>query len=208
MNAHKSHHPKRTLKPIVFALALAMPGAAVVAASMGDVVKTRADQTIDQQYGRDSVYGFSPESKPLSPERTFGPQAQNSDNGTPTALQASPAPAAEPAVENIGSGYTDSDAIADVGSGYVGVEDEDATLVPLTRAGEDETALESDRGYYQDPDQIVVVLPYDDDTAHQYDRGYYQDPDQVAVVIIEPDLTALQPDESASVARSNVAVAE
>src|SRR5262249_340541 len=45
-------------------------GAAAVGAPMGDVVTTRADQNIDQQYGRDSVYAFSPESKPLKPEQT------------------------------------------------------------------------------------------------------------------------------------------
>jgi hypothetical protein len=204
MNAFKSHHPKRTLKPIVFALALAMPGAAVVAASMGDVVQTRADQTIDQQYGRDSVYAFSPGSKPLSPDRTFGSRAQNSDIGEPAALQATPVITAE----NVGSGYTDSDAIAAVGSGYIGVENEDVILIPLTSASNDETALQFDRGYYQEPDQIVVMLPYEDDTAHQYDRGYYQDPDQVAVFVIEPDVTALQPDDNASVVESSVAVAD
>jgi hypothetical protein len=36
---------------------------------MDDVVKTRADQNIDQQYGRDNVYACSPDAKPLKPEQ-------------------------------------------------------------------------------------------------------------------------------------------
>jgi hypothetical protein len=66
----KNGHPKRSLKPIVIALALVLPGSTALAASMDDVVKTRADQNIDQQYGRDSVYAFSPDAKPLKPEQT------------------------------------------------------------------------------------------------------------------------------------------
>jgi len=58
------------LKPIVLAFALAVPGSAVLAASMDDVVRTRSDQNIDEQYGRDSVYAFSPDAKPLKPEQT------------------------------------------------------------------------------------------------------------------------------------------
>ena len=38
--------------------------------SMKSVVTTRADQNIHQQYGRDSVYGFSSDRKPLTPEQT------------------------------------------------------------------------------------------------------------------------------------------
>ena len=34
------------------------------------VVTTRADQNIYQQYGRDSVYGFSSARKPVTPEQT------------------------------------------------------------------------------------------------------------------------------------------
>ena len=34
------------------------------------VVTARADQNIYQQYGRDTVYGFSPDRKPLKPEHT------------------------------------------------------------------------------------------------------------------------------------------
>src|SRR5262249_14383922 len=43
------------------------------------VVTTRADQNIYQQYGRDSVYGFSPDRKPLKPEQTA---ARNAEGGT------------------------------------------------------------------------------------------------------------------------------
>jgi len=62
---------RRRVKSLALAFTLALPSAAIAVST--DVVKTRADQNIDQQYGRDSVYGFSPESKPLSPERTSGP---------------------------------------------------------------------------------------------------------------------------------------
>jgi len=37
---------------------------------MDDVVKTRPDQNIQEQYGRDSVYAFSSHAKPLKPEQT------------------------------------------------------------------------------------------------------------------------------------------
>jgi len=57
------------VKPLVVAIALALPGAASFAASMDDVVRTRADQNIDEQYGRDSVYAFSRDAKPLKPEQ-------------------------------------------------------------------------------------------------------------------------------------------
>jgi len=60
---------RTVVKPLVVAIALALPGAASFAASMDDVVKTRADQNIDEQYGRDSVYAFSRDAKPLKPEQ-------------------------------------------------------------------------------------------------------------------------------------------
>ena len=40
------------------------------------VVTTRADQNIYQQYGRDSVYGFSPDRKPFKPEQTASRNAE------------------------------------------------------------------------------------------------------------------------------------
>jgi hypothetical protein len=71
MNVSDKHRrPKRSLKPLAIALALALPASATLAASMNDVVRTRADQNIEQQYGRDSVYAFSPDAKPLKPEQT------------------------------------------------------------------------------------------------------------------------------------------
>src|SRR6187431_3324916 len=62
--------PRHRVKSIVIALALAVPASAAMAAAMDDVVKTRPDQNIDQQYGRDSVYAFSPDAKPLKPDQT------------------------------------------------------------------------------------------------------------------------------------------
>jgi len=68
MNSFKR---KRTLlRPIALILAVALPASAGISAELADVVKTRPDQNIDQQYGRDSVYAFSAESKPLKPEQT------------------------------------------------------------------------------------------------------------------------------------------
>jgi len=58
------------LKPTIVALAVALSGSAALAESMDSVVKTRPDQNIDQQYGRDSVYGFSAEAKPMKPEQS------------------------------------------------------------------------------------------------------------------------------------------
>jgi hypothetical protein len=49
---------------------MALPGAAALAQPLSDVVTTRADQTVTQQYGRDSVYAFSPDAKPLTPAQT------------------------------------------------------------------------------------------------------------------------------------------
>src|SRR5689334_13053963 len=128
MNATStSRRPKRGLKPVVIALALAVSGSAALAASMGDIVTTRADQNVDQQYGRDSVYAFSTDKKPLTPERTSGshaarfgsePSQQSSDvSGQQSLASNEPQPEALPA----GSGYTDSET-GNVGSGYTGSE--------------------------------------------------------------------------------------
>jgi len=54
----------------MLAVALAFSGTAAFGAAMGDVVTTRSDQNISEQYGRDSVYAFSPAAKPLKPEQT------------------------------------------------------------------------------------------------------------------------------------------
>jgi hypothetical protein len=45
---------------------------------MKSLVMTRADQNIHQQYGRDSVYGFSSDRKPLTPEQTSSRQMNRS----------------------------------------------------------------------------------------------------------------------------------
>ena len=58
------------IKPIALSIALALPGAAALAQPFGDEVRARADQTVTQQYGRDSVYGFSQSAKPLTPAQT------------------------------------------------------------------------------------------------------------------------------------------
>ena len=58
------------VKPIALAIALALPSAAALAHPLSDVVTTRADQTVTEQYGRDSVYAFSPSAKPLTPAQT------------------------------------------------------------------------------------------------------------------------------------------
>jgi len=42
----------------------------------GQSVTTRADQNIYQQYGRDSVYGFSPDRKPFKPDQTASRNAE------------------------------------------------------------------------------------------------------------------------------------
>jgi hypothetical protein len=51
-------------------LNFAAAGQGEAAQSTSQVVTTRADQNIYQQYGRDSVYGFSPDRKPQKPEHT------------------------------------------------------------------------------------------------------------------------------------------
>jgi len=61
---------RNVIRPLVIAMALALPGSVALAAQMDDVVTTRADQNIDRQYGRDSIYAFSPDSKPLKPEQS------------------------------------------------------------------------------------------------------------------------------------------
>jgi hypothetical protein len=68
-SSNRSRMTRNMVKPIVVAVALALPGAAALAADMGNVVTTRVDQNIDEQYGRDSVYAFSRDAKPLKPEQ-------------------------------------------------------------------------------------------------------------------------------------------
>ena len=59
------------VKPLVLAVALTLPGTAAFAGSVNEDVSTRADQIIDQQYGRDSVFavGLSRYSERMTPEQ-------------------------------------------------------------------------------------------------------------------------------------------
>jgi len=198
MNATStSRRPKRTLKPVVIALALALSGSAALAASMGDIVTTRADQNVDQQYGRDSVYAFSTDKKPLTPERTSGSHAapigselsqQGSDvSGQQSLASNEPQSDALPA----GSGYTDSET-GNVGSGYTGSEWQTVSMVILPV----EMAFDSEDGGIADSQAVV-----EDGTTHEFDRGYYKDPDQVAIVVVVPsDLEAVDEPISAALA--------
>ena len=47
-----------TVKTMALAVALALPAASAFSASMSDIVTTREDQDVHQQYGRDSVYAM------------------------------------------------------------------------------------------------------------------------------------------------------
>ena len=58
------------LKPVALAVALALPNVGAFAASMQDVISTHAAQSIAEQYGRDSLYAFSPESRRFKPGQT------------------------------------------------------------------------------------------------------------------------------------------
>lgn len=70
MSLGKRSRVKRNLvKPLVVAVALALPGTAAFAATMTNVVTTRSDQNVEEQYGRDSVYAFSRDAKPFKPEQ-------------------------------------------------------------------------------------------------------------------------------------------
>jgi hypothetical protein len=60
---------RKVVKPLIVALGLAVPGAASFATAMHDAVTTRADQSVAQKYGRDSVYGFSPDATPYNAEQ-------------------------------------------------------------------------------------------------------------------------------------------
>jgi hypothetical protein len=70
----------------------------------------------------------------------------------------------------------------------------------LNDEASDDTATQYNRGYYEEPEQVLVVVLVpedletvqqqnisDDETAQQYDRGYYKDPETVAVVLVLND---------------------
>lgn len=69
--------PKHLLKPVVIAVALVLPGSAAFAESFDQVVRTKADQNVYEQFGRDSVYAFSRDAKPLTPAATTGSRDGN-----------------------------------------------------------------------------------------------------------------------------------
>ncbi len=186
-SSNKSDLPKRSLKPIVVALALALPGSAAVAASMDDVVETRADQNIDQQFGRDSVYGFSAEDKPLSPEDTSGAQRNDSESDDVSWMQSpdtSESTGYSGPSGNELSFNADQSAALDsgfyVGSGYTSNEQmssDQLAVVPLE--------IEMTPG----------SVAWYDGTEKEYERGYYDDPD---VEPAGPNDTWLQDDATAS----------
>jgi len=210
---------KSSLKPIALAVALALPSSAALTAPM-DAVKTRPDQNVDQQYGRDSVYAFSADSKPLSPDRTSGPHkfhtaqqeavSANELNGGTEYVDSE-------AVPDAGSGYIDSQMALDAGSGYTRSEavgtgytaSEDIvshagwggvspSTTGLALAGEAQDNRES---------KYAVVIPWDTDLmpsmsqnemATQSDRGYSLIPGELTMIVITPDTTALDADQTAS----------
>ena len=209
----KTHHPKRGLKPLVAAVVLSLPCLAASAAPMNDAVTTRADQNIDQQYGRDSVYALSMVAKPLSSDRiamlepsrgsflqpaydvALGGEAKGNWEDEYVVIMPLELATMEPMIED----GTDTQ----YNRGYYAEPDQ-----VIIAAVDDGTATEFDRGYYAEPEQVVIAA-VDDDTANQFDRGYYKDPDLVAILVIDPNDSATQQDSSAAFdAQSMSAVAE
>lgn len=192
------------VKPLVLALTLALP--AVALAAPADVVQTRADQNIDQQYGRDSVYGFSPQSKPLTPERTSGShwlhnwfhRTKASHANTSARYQGYVPKQQEDAVAlNAGSGYTGSEMTSQADTG----------AVPFAQPASDVALAGEAQGNWET--EYVVVMPLateatpepvalDDGTATQFNRGYYQDPDQRELITIIADNVAMAGAQSGS----------
>jgi hypothetical protein len=141
----KSAHPERSLKPLVWALGIALTSAVVAAPMDSGIDKNSSDCVQIRADGAGSSAGMQ----------------------------------AEKLAYQVGSGYTG---------------DEDSRAIPADRLNddlavqedavqEDLTAGQFDRGYYQEPGEIAVVVPAHDGTAYQFNRGYYQDPDAVIVVI-------------------------
>jgi len=176
----RTHHPKRGLKPLVVAIALSLPCLTVSAANDG--VTTRADQNVDQQYGRDSVYAFSTAAKPLSPERISGSRSiDDSSLGADEQAMSQPSTGSfsQPASDVALAGEAKGEWVDE----YVVVMP--AELATLEPAIEDGTATQYNRGYYAEPEQVIVAAT-DDSTADEFDRGYYKDPDHIAILVINP----------------------
>jgi hypothetical protein len=73
-----------------------------------------------------------------------------------------------------------------IGSGYTTDEDRVIPADPLNHSlavNRDLTAGKFNRGYYQEPDEVAVLVSGHDGTAYQFNRGYYQDPDAVILVV-------------------------
>lgn len=186
------------LKPLIVALTLALPGAALAAPA--DVVQTRADQNIDQQYGRDSVYAFSTDSKPLTPERTSGSHwfhswfhRSNASGSNTSGLYEGYVPKQQESMAfNASSGYTSSE------TSQADVIAQPTSDMALGGEAQGQWTSES-----------VIVMPLvseetpepvalNDGTATQFNRGYYQDTDQSEIMIIVPDNVAMTGDQSDS----------
>ena len=192
------------LKPLALALTLALPGVALAAAADG--VKTRADQNIDQQYGRDSVYGFSPESKPLSPDRTSGPRwfhswfhRKNVSDANTSARYEGYVPKHEEdaAAFNAGSGYTGSETISQADTGPFDLAQPTSEVVLAGEAQGDwggEYAVVMPLQADMTPEPVAL----NDGTATQFNRGYYSDPGQSGLIIVIPDNVAMAGDQSGS----------
>jgi hypothetical protein len=187
------------LKPLIVALTLALPSAAFAAAE--DVVQTRPDQNIDQQYGRDSVYAFSTEGKPLTPERTSGSHWFHNWFHKPNTTG--------PNTSAVYEGYVPKQQQEtmglNAGSGYTGTETSQADT--LMRPTSDVALGGEAQGNWGNESAIVVPVAkdetpgpvvLDDGTATQYNRGYYQEPDQSEIILIIPDNVAMTGDQSGS----------
>jgi len=175
--------PKRNVvRPVVLALALTLPLSAAVAVQMGDVVTTRADQNIDEQYGRDSVYALSPGSKHSMPGQTSSVDRLASQNA-PTFNASSDSELLA------GSGYVaSSDSATPIGSGYVGSEEPQGNItgnsLEQSAADDSQEAVDS---------QYLVFTPLA--TAMSLPAAATEEEATSEFVIIVPDNSA---DESAS----------
>jgi len=173
---------RNVVRPVVLALALTLPLSAAVAVQMGDVVTTRADQNIDEQYGRDSVYALSPGSKQSMPGQTSSVDRLASQN----------APTFDASNDSellVGSGYVaSSDSATPIGSGYVGSEEPQGNItgnsLEQSAADDSQEAVDS---------QYLVFTPLA--TAMSLPAAATEEEATSEFVIIVPDNSA---DESAS----------
>jgi len=186
---------RSVVRPMILALALALPGAVAIAVQMGDVVTTRADQNVDEQYGRDSVYASSSGSKQPMPD-----QSSSVDRLAINSLGDQNAPSFDALSDrktHVGSGYVGDH----VGSGYVGDEEPQGSIAGSTfeqpatdvglaassqLAGTPQEAVES---------QYLVITPLE--TAMSLPAAASEEEATSEFVIIVPDNSAGE-DQSAS----------